>query len=87
MKGMRPIVGPVELRVAAAYPWPKRYSRRKREANSWRISRPDYDNIAKIIGDALNGIAWIDDAQIAKATVEKFFEDEPGLTVWIGGLG
>jgi hypothetical protein len=39
------------------------------------------------VGDALNGVAWVDDAQIAVAIVDKYFADVPGLTVWIGRLG
>jgi Holliday junction resolvase RusA-like endonuclease len=31
--------------------------------------------------------AWADDAQIAEASVEKFFDEVPGLNVWIGRLG
>jgi Holliday junction resolvase RusA-like endonuclease len=76
---------PVELRIAARYPWP--WSPAKREANNWRIARPDYDNIAKIVSDALNGIAWFDDGQVARAFVWKLFADVPGLTVRIGRLG
>jgi Holliday junction resolvase RusA-like endonuclease len=26
--------------------------------------RPDFDNLAKLINDALNGVAWLDDSQI-----------------------
>lgn len=33
--------------------------------------KPDCDNIAKNINDALNGIAYVDDAQIVKETIEK----------------
>lgn len=32
---------------------------------------PDADNVAKLIGDALNGIAWHDDRQIATLQVLK----------------
>jgi hypothetical protein len=35
----------------------------------------------------LNRIAWADDAQIAVASITKFFGDVPGLMVWIGRLG
>lgn len=33
----------------------------------------DVDNLAKSFLDALNGIAWIDDRQVTKITVEKLF--------------
>ncbi|MDY3128682.1 MAG: RusA family crossover junction endodeoxyribonuclease [Berryella intestinalis] len=35
------------------------------------VQRPDIDNIGKAVLDALNGLAWHDDSQIALLTVEK----------------
>jgi Holliday junction resolvase RusA-like endonuclease len=34
-------------------------------------TKPDLDNYVKGVMDALNGIFWVDDAQICKAVVEK----------------
>lgn len=47
--------------------------------------KPDIDNIAKQILDALNGIAWKDDAQVVRLTVQKRYDDsgEGGVDVWI----
>lgn len=36
--------------------------------------RSDWDNFHKLSMDALTGIVWVDDSQIQKATVEKFFD-------------
>lgn len=36
-----------------------------------RTLRADVDNYAKLILDALNGVAFVDDRQIVKLTVEK----------------
>ena len=33
--------------------------------------KPDADNVAKIVLDALNGVAWLDDAQVTSLTVVK----------------
>lgn len=33
--------------------------------------KPDLDNIAKLVMDALNGIAWADDAQVTSLSVSK----------------
>ena len=33
--------------------------------------KPDADNVAKVVLDALNGVAWLDDAQVTSLTVVK----------------
>lgn len=43
--------------------------------------KPDYDNLAKTIGDALNGIVWKDDAQIVDAHIRKLYSSRPGLAL------
>lgn len=86
MKGSPPMDGPIELAVHAAYAWPQSWSAKRKADTSWRVSRPDADNLAKIVGDALNRIAWLDDAQIAVLTVKKYFADMPGLRVGIRKL-
>lgn len=58
--GMQMIEGPVSLGVTVFYPQIKSDPTRL-----WKVSVPDYDNIVKNIKDALKGIAWIDDAQVA----------------------
>lgn len=83
MGGRAPLEGPLGLVLQARYPWPKSMSAKKRLQSGahWRISKPDFDNLAKIVGDALNKIAWLDDAQIAAARVTKIYSDNPGLSV------
>ena len=38
--------------------------------------KPDTDNIAKIVCDALNGVAYHDDKQITSLTVDKVWADD-----------
>jgi Holliday junction resolvase RusA-like endonuclease len=45
--------------------------------------KPDTDNIAKSILDSLNGIAYKDDKQAVKLTVEKRYDEIPSVSVWI----
>ncbi len=35
------------------------------------VKKPDYDNVAKEHTDALNGVAWHDDAQVTEAHIYK----------------
>lgn len=43
--------------------------------------KPDIDNITKCVLDALNGIAYHDDSQIVRLTVEKFYAQQPRVEV------
>ena len=47
------------------------------------LPRYDVDNCAKAALDALNGVAWVDDAQVAKLVVEKSYGLEARTTVRI----
>lgn len=40
------------------------------------MKKPDWDNIGKIICDALNKVAWCDDAQVVEGTVAKHWAGE-----------
>ena len=43
--------------------------------------KPDLDNVAKIVLDSLNGIAYSDDSQIVKLNVEKHYSENPRVEV------
>jgi Holliday junction resolvase RusA-like endonuclease len=66
----------------------------KKKAEQMRLGyirptkKPDFDNITKIICDALNGLAYKDDAAIVSAIVEKYYatDDEPKVIVEIKTL-
>lgn len=51
---------------------------------SYKSSRPDLDNINKILFDCMTELKfWHDDAQIASLVVEKFWADKCGIIVEI----
>ena len=81
---------PLLVSIAAHFSIPKSASMKKAKAmRNHEIpptKKPDCDNLAKIICDALNGIAYYDDSQIARLEVSKFYGDEPGVYVWIERL-
>lgn len=45
--------------------------------------KPDFDNVAKIVCDSLNGVAYRDDAAIVSANVEKWYAENPRVSVKI----
>lgn len=47
------------------------------------IRKPDIDNLAKAVLDALNKVAWADDAQIARLLLSKEYTDDPYISIYI----
>lgn len=69
-----PLDGPVYVEIRAVFARPKRLVWKKRMMlTEWHVSRPDADNTFKAATDALNGIAWRDDSQIAWAVIRKVY--------------
>ncbi|MDE6679222.1 MAG: RusA family crossover junction endodeoxyribonuclease, partial [Ruminococcus sp.] len=68
---------PVSVHIRAFYGIPKHTGKAKSEEMlSGRIvplKKPDLNNICKIVCDALNGIAYADDKQIAELSCCKFY--------------
>jgi Holliday junction resolvase RusA-like endonuclease len=48
---------------------------------AWHTGKPDADNILKAVCDALNGIVWHDDSQVAFARVLKQYGEEARLEI------
>ena len=91
-KGFRfPDDAMLDVRVIAYYSIPKSVSKKKRQAmldhKIRPTKKPDFDNIGKVICDALNEIAYRDDAQIVDAQVRKFYSDRPRVVVTIRECG
>ena len=72
--------------IVARFLIPQSYSNKKRkELNEKHCpKKPDCDNIAKSILDALNGIAYDDDAQIVDLSVSKVYSaTEEGVDLYL----
>lgn len=78
---------PVAISITAEFQPPASASKKKREAmlngSILPMVKPDVDNIAKIICDALNGIAYADDKQVTRITVRKIYSDFPKTRITI----
>lgn len=87
MRGADPISTPVGVKVQAVFPIPASWSQKRKADAHWHTSKPDGDNILKAVGDALNGIVWADDKQIARTSIAKVYGETPGLHVFVEALG
>ena len=74
------IDGPVSARIEVYYKIPKSYTKKRvqaiRDGVEMPLKKPDSDNIAKIVLDSLNKIAFDDDAQVVELTVVKKWTEE-----------
>ena len=90
--GMRfPDGAVLSVRMVAWYAVPKSASKQHRAAmlagELLPTKKPDLDNIAKVICDALNGVAYHDDAQVVELYAEKRWDENPRVDVEIREVG
>lgn len=85
-------IGPVWVQIFAYFDRPKYHYNKagvKIAAPTHSTSRPDCDNICKLVCDALNNVAWHDDAQVARVEVVKLYA-EPNeydrMEIYITGM-
>lgn len=79
------ILGRIEANITAVFPVPKSYSKKRTEEllngrNNYD-KKPDCDNLAKIILDSLNGIAYKDDSQVTSLHINKEYGTQPKVII------
>lgn len=87
--------GPLRATIRASFPIPRSKSKAATVSmlagDILPIKKPDADNIAKVILDSLNGLAYKDDTQIIQLLVIKEYNLNPYVLVEIeelkGGQG
>ena len=72
-----PLQGPLRLEATFTSVQPASWSRKKRAETPAPTSRPDVDNLLKLATDALNGVVWVDDAQLVTIICRKVYGDAP----------
>jgi Holliday junction resolvase RusA-like endonuclease len=79
-----PLAGPLAVEVEARMPvpisWPKKRRSDALAGVSAPVGKPDVDNLLKTV-DALNGVVWVDDAQVVDVQVRKVFGEKPALVI------
>lgn len=82
-----PLTGPVAASIEFVMPRTKSMIWKTRPMPSApHAKRPDIDNLAKAVMDALLGLAWNDDAQVYELTMRKFIasgDDQPRTLIRI----
>lgn len=81
----QPLAEPVKLEIRVYRTIPKSLSRKRQElaeVGAVRpVTRPDWDNYAKLVCDAGNGIFWRDDSFVVECVVQKFFSANPRIEI------
>lgn len=67
----------LQVSIKAFYPIPQSFSKSKRiDAVCDKLrptTKPDCDNIIKVVLDALNGVAYYDDKQVVSVSCNKYY--------------
>ncbi len=66
-----PLDGPLQVEFRCYRPRTKSAGK-----SFWAPTRPDWDNYAKLIGDALQGILWVEDSRIVDGRVLKLYSND-----------
>lgn len=66
-----PITGAVSLSIDFDY-----FTPTKKRRGKWKTTRPDVDNIAKLLIDCMTKLGfWVDDSQVARLRVSKHYAE------------
>lgn len=77
----------VKMTIIAYYPVAKSNTKKIKEQKLKNIIRPntkpDIDNVIKLVADSLNDLAYKDDTQIVELNAVKYYSDNPRVEVFI----
>tara|TARA_R100001039_G_C1854802_1_gene117793 strand:+ start:30124 stop:30546 length:423 start_codon:yes stop_codon:yes gene_type:complete len=80
----KPIVVNFTFRFKVSKSWAKSKKEKALSGELKHVSRPDRDNLEKMVSDALNGIVWVDDSQIYDGRSRKEYAEHGEIVVEIG---
>lgn len=91
MRGLSPLIGPLEATFSISVAIPKSFTGEKRkrieEGKLFPTSKPDLDNVVKLLCDAMNGVVYGDDMQIVDLYVNKTYAAAGSTTVMVSMKG
>ena len=78
---------PIRFWAVWMFPYPKSAKKHQPGYGRWKITRPDTDNLNKMLKDVMTDMGfWKDDALICGEFIEKLYSDEPGIVIMIEKL-
>lgn len=78
---------PVSLHVTWMFPYPKSAKKHQPGEYRWKITRPDTDNLNKLLKDVMTDMGfWKDDALISMEMIMKVYSDEPGIRIEVSEM-
>lgn len=81
-KPEKPLEGAVTLSVRWYFPVTG-----KHHNGEWKTSKPDTDNLVKLLKDCMTKVGfWHDDAQVCYEVVTKVYSDVPGIGITVTSL-
>lgn len=80
-----PLEGPLKMAVTWIYPWRKSETEKnKKQLILACDTRPDIDNLFKMLGDVMTRLGFYrDDAQITELVFCKYWSQKPGILIQI----
>ena len=88
--GIVPAPGAVALAMVFTMPRPKSHYRTGKFAGELRLNqpiqhtaKPDLDKLIRCVLDALTGVAYIDDSQVAEIRTGKLYGERPGVEIGV----
>jgi Holliday junction resolvase RusA-like endonuclease len=84
-------LGALSVDIGVILPVPKSWSKKRRtEALVGFVhptKRPDTDNYLKSALDGMNGVAYADDSQVVRVSIEKRYGDQPRMMIRVTEIG
>lgn len=86
-----PLEGPVSVTIKAYHPIPRSAPKYKQTAmlsgELVPLTKPDADNVLKLVLDALNGLAYLDDKQVTRLRYQKRYALEAAVYIRVEEAG
>jgi Holliday junction resolvase RusA-like endonuclease len=85
----RKMTGALSVEILVFFETPKNWSMKKKTEMMGKFAekKPDIDNVAKIILDALNKLAYHDDSQVVAISCQKMWGTESKVHVSVETIG